>query len=217
LQDHVCEIKTLQDWMGHKDLASTLVYLKAVRNKDVMLDLNSSELAALAIWMPVRWSLFKLLRQIKAHRSWVDELVAGGMWSLDALEVTLPVKGYEAITGRGLLDPKLSGQFSRGYGSPATENETQGLSVASGKSTSRLRLSEVSGWRADKNREVLGSGDVADHTSRGPIFAAYDKGKISVSSRTVVFTNRNDDIPEDAGGGPQRAQMQDSNWATPRS
>ena len=120
------------------------------------------------------------------------------------------MKCYEAVTGRGLLDPKLSGQFSSGYGTPATENETQGLSVVSRKSTSRLRLFEVGRRRADKNREVLGSGDVADDTSRGPIFAAYDKSKISVTSRAVVFTNRDDDIPEDAGGGPQRAQMQDS-------
>jgi integrase/recombinase XerD len=49
LQDHVCGIKTLQNWMGHKDLASTMVYLKAVRNKDVMARVNSSELAALAV------------------------------------------------------------------------------------------------------------------------------------------------------------------------
>ena len=46
-QDHVCDIKTLQNWMGHKDLASTMVYLKAVRNKNVMARVNSSELAAL--------------------------------------------------------------------------------------------------------------------------------------------------------------------------
>jgi integrase/recombinase XerD len=49
LQDHVCDIKTLQNWMGHKDLASTMVYLKAVRNKDVMARVNSSEPAALAV------------------------------------------------------------------------------------------------------------------------------------------------------------------------
>jgi len=48
LQDHVCDIKTLQNWMGHKDLASTMVYLKAVRNKDVIARVNASELAALA-------------------------------------------------------------------------------------------------------------------------------------------------------------------------
>ena len=34
--------------VGHKDLASTMIYLKAVRNKDVIARLNSSELAALA-------------------------------------------------------------------------------------------------------------------------------------------------------------------------
>ena len=49
LQDHVCDIKTLQSWMGHKDLASTMVYLKAVRNRDVMARVNSSGLAALAV------------------------------------------------------------------------------------------------------------------------------------------------------------------------
>jgi integrase len=49
LQDHVCDIKTLQNWMGHKDLASTMVYLKAVRNKDVIARVNSSGLAALAV------------------------------------------------------------------------------------------------------------------------------------------------------------------------
>jgi hypothetical protein len=35
--------------MGHKDLASTMVYLKAVRNKDVMARVNASELAALVV------------------------------------------------------------------------------------------------------------------------------------------------------------------------
>jgi integrase/recombinase XerD len=49
LQDHVCDIKTLQNWMGHKDLASTMVYLKAVRNKDVIARVYSSELAALVV------------------------------------------------------------------------------------------------------------------------------------------------------------------------
>jgi len=49
LQDHVCDIKTLQSWMGHKDLASTMIYLKAVRSKDAMARVNSSQLAALAV------------------------------------------------------------------------------------------------------------------------------------------------------------------------
>ncbi len=48
LQDHVCDIRTLQLWLGHNDLASTMVYLKAVRNKDVAVRINSSELAAFA-------------------------------------------------------------------------------------------------------------------------------------------------------------------------
>jgi hypothetical protein len=38
----------LQLWLGHSDLASTMVYLKAVRSKDVSDKLNSSALAALA-------------------------------------------------------------------------------------------------------------------------------------------------------------------------
>jgi integrase len=49
LQDGICDIRTLQTWMGHKDLASTMVYLKAVRNKDVVAKLNRSSLADLAV------------------------------------------------------------------------------------------------------------------------------------------------------------------------
>lgn len=48
LQEHVCDIRTLQLWLGHSDLASTMVYLKAVRNKDVAARVNGSELAAFA-------------------------------------------------------------------------------------------------------------------------------------------------------------------------
>jgi hypothetical protein len=48
LQDHICDIRTLQLWLGHNDLASTMVYLKAVRNKDVAARVNGSELAAFA-------------------------------------------------------------------------------------------------------------------------------------------------------------------------
>ena len=40
--------RTLQLWLGHNDLASTMVYLKAVRNKDVAARVNGSELAAFA-------------------------------------------------------------------------------------------------------------------------------------------------------------------------
>jgi integrase len=49
LQEHVCDIRTLQLWLGHSDLASTMVYLKAVRNKDVAARVNGSELAAFAV------------------------------------------------------------------------------------------------------------------------------------------------------------------------
>jgi integrase len=48
LQDHVCDIRTLQLWLGHSDLASTMVYLKAVRSKDVLSKVNGSALAAFA-------------------------------------------------------------------------------------------------------------------------------------------------------------------------
>jgi len=48
LQEHVCDIRTLQLWLGHSDLASTMVYLKAVRSKDVAARLNGSELAMYA-------------------------------------------------------------------------------------------------------------------------------------------------------------------------
>jgi integrase len=48
LQDHVCDIRTLQQWLGHKDLASTMVYLKAVRSKDVTARVDASELTAFA-------------------------------------------------------------------------------------------------------------------------------------------------------------------------
>jgi integrase len=49
LQEHVCDIRTLQLWLGHSDLASTMVYLKAVRNKDIAARVNGSELAAFAV------------------------------------------------------------------------------------------------------------------------------------------------------------------------
>lgn len=48
LQEHVCDIRTLQLWLGHSDLASTMVYLKAVRNRDIAARVNGSELAAFA-------------------------------------------------------------------------------------------------------------------------------------------------------------------------
>jgi len=48
LQDHICDIRTLQLWLGHSDLASTMVYLKAVRSKDVLDRVNGSRLAGFA-------------------------------------------------------------------------------------------------------------------------------------------------------------------------
>lgn len=52
LQDHVCDIRTLQQWLGHNDLASTMVYLKAVRSKDVVARINASKLTAFALSAP---------------------------------------------------------------------------------------------------------------------------------------------------------------------
>jgi integrase/recombinase XerD len=49
LEGNVCSIRKLQEWLGHKDLASTMVYLKYVRGKDVQERLNNSELAGFAI------------------------------------------------------------------------------------------------------------------------------------------------------------------------
>lgn len=48
LQESVCDIRTLQLWLGHSDLASTMVYLKAVRSKDIMHRVNASPLAGFA-------------------------------------------------------------------------------------------------------------------------------------------------------------------------
>jgi len=46
LQDGI-DIRTLQQWMGHHD-ASTMVYLKGVRNSDIQVRLNKGSLAAFA-------------------------------------------------------------------------------------------------------------------------------------------------------------------------
>jgi integrase/recombinase XerD len=45
LQDGI-DIRTLQQWMGHRDIASTMVYLKGVRNADVQARINKGSLAA---------------------------------------------------------------------------------------------------------------------------------------------------------------------------
>ena len=47
LQDGI-DIRTLQQWMGHRDIASTMVYLKGVRNRDIQARLNRGSIAAFA-------------------------------------------------------------------------------------------------------------------------------------------------------------------------
>jgi len=47
LQDGI-DIRTLQQWMGHRDIASTMVYLKGARNSDVQARINRGSLAAFA-------------------------------------------------------------------------------------------------------------------------------------------------------------------------
>jgi integrase/recombinase XerD len=47
LQDGI-DIRTLQQWMGHRDIASTMVYLKGLRNSDVQTRINRGSLAAFA-------------------------------------------------------------------------------------------------------------------------------------------------------------------------
>jgi hypothetical protein len=46
---HVSDILTMQSRMAHKALASTMIYLKAVRSKELMAGLNSNEPAALRV------------------------------------------------------------------------------------------------------------------------------------------------------------------------
>ena len=41
-------IRTVQEWLGHSDLESTMIYLKYVRRKDIQQLVDASELAALA-------------------------------------------------------------------------------------------------------------------------------------------------------------------------
>jgi integrase/recombinase XerD len=41
-------IRALQEWLGHSDLASTMIYLKYVRRKDIQQLVDNSEMAALA-------------------------------------------------------------------------------------------------------------------------------------------------------------------------
>jgi integrase len=49
LRDGV-DIRTVQAWLGHRDIKSTMVYLKGIRSKDAAQKVNSGELAALVAW-----------------------------------------------------------------------------------------------------------------------------------------------------------------------
>jgi integrase len=43
---HGIDIRTLQTWMGHRDIKSTMVYLKGVQSKDALTKVNAGALAA---------------------------------------------------------------------------------------------------------------------------------------------------------------------------
>ncbi len=43
---HGIDIRTLQSWMGHRDIKSTMVYLKGVQSKDVLVKVNAGSIAA---------------------------------------------------------------------------------------------------------------------------------------------------------------------------
>jgi integrase len=43
---HGIDIRTLQLWMGHRDIQSTMVYLKAVHSKDALSKVNAGAVAA---------------------------------------------------------------------------------------------------------------------------------------------------------------------------
>jgi integrase/recombinase XerD len=45
LRDGV-DIRTLQNWMGHRDIQSTMVYLKGIQSKDALVKVNGGSLAA---------------------------------------------------------------------------------------------------------------------------------------------------------------------------
>lgn len=46
--EHGVSIRTVQEWLGHSDLESTMVYLKFVRHKDIQKLLDTSQMAELA-------------------------------------------------------------------------------------------------------------------------------------------------------------------------
>lgn len=46
---HGVDIRTLQSWMGHRDIQSTMVYLKGVQSKDALAKVNAGALAAYVV------------------------------------------------------------------------------------------------------------------------------------------------------------------------
>src|SRR5256885_16105328 len=42
---HGIDIRTLQSWMGHRDIKSTIVYLQGVQSKDALAKVNAGALA----------------------------------------------------------------------------------------------------------------------------------------------------------------------------
>jgi integrase len=43
---HGIDVRTLQGWMGHRDIQSTMVYLKGIQSKDALAKVNSGSLAS---------------------------------------------------------------------------------------------------------------------------------------------------------------------------
>ena len=43
---HGIDVRTLQSWMGHRDIQSTMVYLKGIQSKDALDKVNAGSLAA---------------------------------------------------------------------------------------------------------------------------------------------------------------------------
>jgi site-specific recombinase XerD len=41
------DIRTVQSWLGHRDINSTMVYLKGIRSKDAAHKVNNGELASM--------------------------------------------------------------------------------------------------------------------------------------------------------------------------
>jgi integrase len=46
--EHGVSIRTLQEWLGHSDMESTMIYLKLVRRKDIHQVLDTSQMAGIA-------------------------------------------------------------------------------------------------------------------------------------------------------------------------